>query len=151
MRPAYKQGGSMFSAIAANSGLKKILIVDDSAVMRQQIRASLAGKADIVEATNGEEALNILTSLGKTAEFALILVDVHMPVMSGPAFVEAARAKVKAGELPDVPMVMLTTENSLQSIAHVKSLGGVYGWIVKPVEQDLIRKLVSRFIDQGSV
>lgn len=69
-----------------------ILIVEDNMMARFLIRLSLDEAqitGNIVEACNGKEAIDSITSNSKTPD--LILLDLHMPVMDGVQFLEAFR------------------------------------------------------------
>ncbi len=90
----------------------KVLIVDDSVVMRTIVERGLRhggfGHVQVRHAKNGVEGLAELEQaegLGAGAGFDLILSDVHMPVMGGPELVaEASRRGLARG----VPVVMIT-------------------------------------------
>ena len=59
---------------------KTILIVDDSASLRQVVRMTLAGAGyEVLEAANGQEALDVLDG----RKVHLIVSDVNMPLMDG--------------------------------------------------------------------
>ena len=80
----------------------KILVVDDSAIMRRIISNNLksAGHSDLVEAGNGAEAMEKLSGI------ELILTDWNMPVMDGLTFVKEVR---KDSNYAKVPIIMVTT------------------------------------------
>ena len=84
-----------------------VLIVDDSRSMRKVIRKTLQLSGfelgECLEASNGQEALDILE--GKWID--LILSDVHMPVMDGVGFIRSLREK---DICRDTPVVFVTTE-----------------------------------------
>jgi two-component system chemotaxis response regulator CheY len=118
---------------------KKVLVVDDSVTIRQQVAAALlSGGFEIVEAIDGEDALSKLRA---TKDLALVLCDVNMPRMNGLDLLDAAN-KAAFG----VPFVMLTTEGQPDLIARAKS-SGAKGWIVKPFKPELlvaaVRKLTA--------
>ena len=108
----------------------KVLVVDDSLMVRQQVgRALTAAGFSVVEATDGVDALQ---KLAGCPEMHLVVCDVNMPHMSGLEFLERLRAS-GAG----VPVVMLTTEGQAELIQRAKALGAK-GWIVKPFKPDLL-------------
>lgn len=102
----------------------KILVVDDSAIMRRIISNNLksAGHTDILEAGDGSEAIEKLDGVD------LILTDWNMPVMGGPAFVREVRKDIKYAK---IPIIMVTTEGArdevMEGLKH-----GVNNYIVKP-------------------
>ena len=111
---------------------KKILIIDDSATIRQQVRTALAGAGfDVVEAADGVEGLEVITERN---DLAAVLCDVNMPRMGGLQMLELAKAK---GLLATLPVVMLTTEGQASLVQQAKSLGAK-GWIVKPFKPELL-------------
>jgi two-component system chemotaxis response regulator CheY len=116
--------------------IRKILVVDDSAAMRQQVRRVLEGADwEIVEAVDGADGLDkLLTMTG----FSLVLCDVNMPNLNGIELVQAAmRAAV------DVPILMLTTESQAAVIRQARA-AGARGWIVKPFKPEMLLGAVNK-------
>ena len=118
----------------------KALIVDDSAVMRKVVERALrqAGMdlSEVVEAANGEEALDRLRAENALATpFALILSDIHMPIMDGLAFLERKREERLA---EDVPVVMITTEGAEQQVLRAIA-AGARGYICKPFTAEQVK------------
>jgi two-component system chemotaxis response regulator CheY len=108
----------------------KILLVDDSKTVRQQVAVALTQAGFLaVEAGDGQEALDLLA---KNTDVKLIICDVNMPRMSGLEFLAAMK---QAGKVGNPPVVMLTTEGKHDVIESAKSLGA-RGWIVKPFKAD---------------
>ena len=109
---------------------KKILIVDDSATIRQQVRSALAGAGfEIVEAADGVEGLQAIV---EASDIAGVLCDVNMPRMGGLEMLEMVKAK---GKLVGLPVVMLTTEGQPALVQQAKAIGAK-GWIVKPFKPE---------------
>jgi two-component system chemotaxis response regulator CheY len=105
---------------------KKVLIVDDSATVRQQVRAALIGNGfEIIEAADGVEGLEAIVA---SEDLAAVVCDVNMPRMGGIQMLEMLGAK---GKLPGLPIVMLTTEGQPGLIQRAKA-AGAKGWLVKP-------------------
>lgn len=104
----------------------KILLVDDSKTVRQQVAVALteAGFA-AVEAGDGLEALD---QFAKNNDVKMIVCDVNMPRMSGLEFLAAMK---DAGRMGNPPVIMLTTEGKNEIIEQARALG-VRGWVVKP-------------------
>jgi two-component system chemotaxis response regulator CheY len=118
---------------------KKILIIDDSATVRQQVRKALAEASfEVVEAEDGLEGLEVI--LGRQ-DLAAVLCDVNMPRLGGLEMLEMLNAKGKPAGLP---ILMLTTEGQPALVQRAKA-AGANGWIVKPFKAELlvatIRKL----------
>lgn len=116
----------------------RVLIVDDSSVMRKIVERSLrqAGLDPMVvfEAASGLEGLEVLSS--QTVQ--LILSDINMPSMDGLEFLRQIRGQKLA---EGVPVVMITTESSEE---HVKQaiLAGAQGYIRKPFTAEQVKERV---------
>jgi two-component system chemotaxis response regulator CheY len=114
----------------------RVLIVDDSSVMRKIVGRSLqqAGLpiAQVLEAGNGEEALAVLHQ-GKVD---LILCDINMPVMDGLEFVKQLSGMENA---KGTPVVMITTEGSEGHVVKALS-AGARGYIRKPFTPDQVKE-----------
>jgi two-component system chemotaxis response regulator CheY len=111
---------------------KRVLIVDDSATIRQQVRMALTPAGfDIVEAADGEDGLAKIRS---DADIAAVICDVNMPGKDGLELLEELKA---CGPNSHVPIVMLTTEGQPSLVQRAK-LAGAKGWIVKPFKANLL-------------
>lgn len=114
----------------------KVLVVDDSAIMRRIISNNLktAGYIDIVEANNGAEAMENLSGV------ELILTDWNMPVMDGLSFVKEVRKNSDYGK---IPILMITTEGAKTEVMEALK-SGVNNYIVKPfTPETLVEKINS--------
>jgi two-component system chemotaxis response regulator CheY len=108
----------------------KILLVDDSKTVRQQVAVAMTQAGFVtVEAGDGQEALD---QMAKNADVKMIVCDVNMPRMSGLEFLAAMK---QAGKMGNPPVVMLTTEGKNDVIDKAKALG-VRGWVVKPFKAE---------------
>jgi two-component system chemotaxis response regulator CheY len=116
----------------------RVLIVDDSAVMRKIIDRSLrqAGLEvqEVLEAGNGVEALSRL----QQGSVDLILSDINMPTMDGLELVRQLQAVENA---KGVPIVMITTEAGESQVVQALS-SGARGYIRKPFTPDQIRERI---------
>ncbi|MBZ5642898.1 MAG: response regulator [Acidobacteriia bacterium] len=121
----------------------RVLIVDDSSVMRKIIERSLrqAGLdlGEVVEAGNGIEALSAI----RGGVFDLILSDINMPGMDG---IEFLRQLVTLEEGKGIPVVMVTTEGSETRVVEALSIGAK-GYIRKPFTPDQIKERVSPLLE----
>ncbi len=117
---------------------KKILVVDDSATVRQQVRMALAQAGfDIIEAVDGVDGVE---KMRETSDVALVICDVNMPRKNGIEMVEELSADAA---LSRTPVIMLTTEGDPDLIARAKA-AGAKGWIVKPFNADLLVSAASK-------
>ncbi len=116
-----------------------ILIVDDSASMRQMVAFALSGAGfEVTEAEDGAVALG----KAKGAKYAAVVTDVNMPNMDGIELIRHLR------QLPDykfIPMLMLTTESGTDKKAEGKSAGAT-GWLVKPFNPDQLVATVKKVL-----
>lgn len=111
---------------------KKVLVVDDSATVRQAVGAALIPAGFIViEAVDGVEGAACIDA---SPDLALVICDMNMPRMNGLEMVEAVRRR----PVPcTVPIVMLTTEGDPTLVARAKQ-AGAKGWIVKPFKPEML-------------
>jgi two-component system chemotaxis response regulator CheY len=116
----------------------RVLIVDDSSVMRKIVERSLrqAGVelSQVFEASNGAEALGCL----QENKVDLILCDINMPVMDGLEFVKQLPGVPNA---KGIPVVMITTEGSEGHVVQALS-AGARGYIRKPFTPDQVKEHV---------
>jgi two-component system chemotaxis response regulator CheY len=112
-----------------------VLVVDDSAVMRKIIVKALSdnGYTDIVEASNGQEAL------GKMQDIDIVFTDWNMPVMDGITFVKELRKSSK------VPIVMITTEGGQKEVIEAMR-SGVNDYIVKPFTPSVLNSKMESLV-----
>jgi two-component system chemotaxis response regulator CheY len=116
----------------------RVLIVDDSSVMRKIVGRSLrqAGLEilEVLEASNGSEALTLV----KENSLDLILSDINMPLMDGLEFVRQLRRIESAKH---IPVIMITTEAGEAHVVQALSLGAS-GYIRKPFTPEQIKERV---------
>jgi two-component system, chemotaxis family, chemotaxis protein CheY len=117
---------------------KKVLVVDDSQAVRQQVAQALnVAGYEVVEAIDG------IDGQAKVDEsVAMVILDVNMPRMNGLEMLEAIRRDVKNANLP---VVMLSTEGQPQMIERAKK-AGAKGWIIKPFKAELLVAAVTKLI-----
>jgi two-component system chemotaxis response regulator CheY len=114
---------------------KRILIVDDSATIRAQVRLALDGSDfEVIDAADGREGLDAL----ERQSMSLVICDVNMPRMNG---IEMVTRMHEGGST--IPVVMLTTEGHPHLIKQARDKGA-RGWIVKPFNPELLAKAVQR-------
>jgi len=118
---------------------KTILIVDDSASIRQVVGIALKGAGyDVIEATDGQNALDKLTG----QRVHLIISDVNMPVMDGITFLKQVKTRP---EYKFTPVIMLTTESAEGKKAQGQA-AGAKAWVVKPFQPQQMLAAVSKLI-----
>lgn len=123
----------------------RVLIVDDSSVMRKIVERSLrqAGLdvGDVLEAGNGAEALAEVNK----GKFDLILSDINMPAMDGLEFLKNL-AGVESAK--GTPVVMITTEGSEARVVEALSVGAK-GYIRKPFTPEQVKERVTPLLGGG--
>ena len=123
----------------------RVLIVDDSAVMRKIAERSLrqAGieLCEVLEASNGMEGLAVV----KQEAVDLILSDINMPAMDGLEFLQGLRSVENA---KNVPVVMITTEGSESRVVEALS-AGAHGYIRKPFTPDQVKERVAPLLENA--
>lgn len=119
---------------------KKVLIIDDSRTVRQQVGIVLTEAGyEVVEASDGLEGAEKIKA---SPDLAMVICDVNMPRMNG---IEMLSFLKQDAANANLLILMLTTEGQPALIARAKA-AGARGWIVKPFKPDLllgtVRKLV---------
>ncbi len=116
----------------------RVLIVDDSSVMRKIVDRSLRQAGldlkEVFEASNGAEALARM----QETRVDLILSDINMPTMDGLELVKQLQAVDNA---KGVPIVMITTEAGESNVVQALSCGAK-GYIRKPFSPDQIKERI---------
>ena len=119
--------------------MKKILVIDDSETIRQQVKQALAATGyEIVEAIDGVDGLE---KLRERNDLDMALCDVNMPRMNGLDMIAEVQ---RTG--PKIPILMLTTEGQPSLIRRARE-AGAKGWIVKPFKPELLVAAVTKLID----
>jgi PAS domain S-box-containing protein len=118
----------------------RVLVVDDDERNLLAIRTVLEDVADVVEAKSGEEALRHLLK----DEFAVILLDVYMPVMDGYEVAQIIRGR---DQTKRIPIVFLSAVNKeTEHLIRGYSMGAV-DYVFKPVEPVVLQSKVAVFVD----
>lgn len=117
-----------------------ILIVDDAEMNRMMLSDMLGDQYDYVEAADGREALRILE---KNVSIDLILLDINMPEMNG---FEVLEEMNRYHWIEDVPVIMITAEESVESMEHAYSLG-VTDYIPRPFNVYIVRRRVENTLN----
>lgn len=118
---------------------KTILIVDDSASLRQVVNIVLTRAGyHVLEAGEGQQALEHLNG----QKIHLIISDVNMPVMDGITFVKEVK---KLPNYKFTPIIMLTTEDQ-EAKKREGQLAGAKAWMVKPFQPEQMLQAVSKLI-----
>ena len=117
-----------------------ILIVDDAEMNRMMLSDMLGDQYDYVEAADGREALRILE---KNVSIDLMLLDINMPEMNG---FEVLEEMNRYHWIQEVPVIMITAEESVESMEHAYSLG-VTDYIPRPFNVYIVRRRVENTLN----
>ena len=122
--------------------VKKILVVDDSALIHQMYRLVLNRyNCTIADAMNGQEALDLL-AVQKDIE--LVLLDINMPVMNGVQFLEKASA---LGIVTRLPVIVISTEGKEEDTIRGLKLGA-RGYLKKPFHPAELHEMIEKIFKQ---
>ncbi len=117
---------------------RDVLIVDDSATMRQVVKRTMALAAldvgQIYEAATGIEALAQLAE----HEVAVIVLDINMPTMNG---IQLLTRMKDNDRLKHISIVVASTEGSAERIAQLVQLGA-FGYLRKPFQPEQLRNVL---------
>jgi two-component system chemotaxis response regulator CheY len=119
--------------------VNKVLVVDDSETIRQQVSEALVAEGfDVVEASDG------VLGLERAAqhELAMIILDVNMPRLNGFEVLERLKEDPK---LSPVPVIILTTEAQRTLIDKARKLGAS-AWLIKPVKMENLVSTVNKVV-----
>jgi two-component system, chemotaxis family, chemotaxis protein CheY len=118
---------------------KLIMIVDDSASLRQVVAIALRGAGyEVLEASDGRDALAKLDG----RKVHLIVSDVNMPNMDGISLVREVK---KLPNYKFTPIMMLTTESDTEKKMAGKE-AGAKAWLVKPFQPATLLNAVSKLV-----
>jgi two-component system chemotaxis response regulator CheY len=118
---------------------KTILVVDDSASIRQVVSITLKSAGySVIEAVDGKDALTKLDG----QKVNLVISDVNMPNMDGITFVKEMKQKAN---YKFTPVIMLTTEGSDEKKKEGQA-AGAKAWVVKPFKPEHMLQAVSMLI-----
>ena len=118
--------------------LKKVLVVDDSALIHQMYKMVLMRyKCEIVDALNGQDGLD---KLEKHPDVSLILLDINMPVMNGLDFIKKVSGMEKYNH---IPIVLVSTEGKEEDTMRGLALGAK-GYVKKPFQPSQLHALIEK-------
>lgn len=120
----------------------KILLVDDRKENLLSLGLALANvNYKLVEANSGREALKILM---KEHDFAIILMDVQMPILNG---LETAELIRQSEKLKYIPIIFLTADGNTSENVFKGYKAGAVDYMLKPYNPDILKAKVEVFVD----
>jgi len=123
--------------------MHKILIVDDSATVRDQLKGDLGRSGfEVIEAVDGVDGFNKAKSMAPH----LIISDVNMPNLDGLGMCERL---YRDSSTSSIPIFMLTTEVVGNMKERAKQIG-VRAWISKPYSADKLVQAITKFLSKSA-
>jgi len=124
----------------------RILVVDDEAQVRKPISIMLAKDGyEVVEAQDGEEAIEALQSGDNPLMVDTVLCDIRMPRINGKEAIAYFRS-----QFPGVPIVVMTGYPDVE-LAVSLMRQGVRDYLIKPVTKEELLSVIRRSVDQHVV
>lgn len=120
----------------------KLLCVDDEPDIVDTLRRAFRKDYDVVTATSGFEGIELI----KTQPFDLIISDQRMPDMSGDAVLKFAME-----QQPEAIRILLTGYSDMESLVKCINDAGIYKYITKPWEPEMLRLTVVRGLESLSL
>lgn len=118
----------------------QIMVIEDDQDIREQVKNALEFEGYTVKAaTNGKEGLEYLESLGDDELPQCILLDLMMPVMSGPEFIQNIRAKDR---YQNINVIIATAKGRQFS---PEDIPGTVKRIQKPFDLDELYSTIETF------
>jgi CheY-like chemotaxis protein len=126
--------------------LKILLIEDDSIeVMKfNRVLTNLVLQHEIIEANNGEEALELLND--KNVQPDIIVLDLNMPKLNGIEFLSILKSDAV---LKYIPAIILTTSNNHKDMLECYKIG-IAGYILKPLKYEDYINRIQKLIEYWS-
>jgi len=122
----------------------KILVVDDEADVRDVIKLQLESRGlNVLEAVDGQNAIDILKSGSNMMNVGVILCDIRMPKVNGVECIQFIREQA-----PGIPIVVITGYPDTELASELLKKG-VKDYLVKPVEKEKLLAVVDGHISAG--
>ena len=118
-----------------------VLIVDDDAGLRESFRLILEESYELVEASDGRQALDIV----RNREIDLVLLDIRLPEMDGIEVLERIKAMDE-----QVEVVLVTAVKTVRTAVAAMKLGA-FDYLTKPFEEDDLLSVVRRALEKRSL
>lgn len=111
-----------------------VLVVEDCEDLRELEVSYLESFGfKVASASNGQEALNILSSIPKPC---IVLLDLMMPIMNGRQFLNTIK---KIEEYSNIPVLIVS------AIAEISDTSGAIGYLKKPINLDSLKTTIAQY------
>lgn len=125
-------------SLSIASGRKKMLVVDDSDVLRAIIHETFRDKFDVIEARNGREALDMVSQYSKQLD--IVLLDIHMDDINGYDVIQFMKARTHTSR---IPIIVITADSDSEEKALYM---GADDMISKPIDPSIALLRVEKAI-----
>ncbi|KJD32179.1 transcriptional regulator [Tamlana nanhaiensis] len=130
------------------SKVLNVLVIEDDVIEVMKLNraiSSLQLKHNIIEANNGEEALNILQNKGELPD--IILLDLNMPKLNGIEFLTILK---NDDVLRYIPTIILTTSSNQRDLLECYKIG-IAGYVIKPLKYEEYVSKIERVLGYWSI
>ncbi|MGH8857533.1 MAG: ATP-binding response regulator [Polaromonas sp.] len=139
--PVFKQGGPLQQLVPPDGVPASVLLADDNPAKLTALAAVIADMGlDVATATSGREALRLLLQ----RDFAVILLDVKMPVMDGFETATLIHGRPKSAH---TPIIFVTAEAGTDSERFRGYTSGAVDYIFSPIVPEVLRAKIRVFVD----
>jgi DNA-binding NtrC family response regulator len=130
----------------ANMMMGRVLIVEDEDHVRKTVALALKqGGYEVLEASDGEQAIAAIQSYPAALSIHAIICDLGLPKVNGHELIAFIRRK-----LPSVPVIVLTGQPDVQGAASLFKQG-VVDYLVKPAQAQTLLDAVRRAIGEQAL
>lgn len=120
---------------------KNVMVVEDNEKNRKLMRVVLRAKGyNIIEATTGEEALNLL----KNQKPDIILMDIQLPGIDGLTLIKQIKASAITKDIPIIAVTAYAMKGDEQKILET----GCNAYVSKPVNTQELPLIVEKYINK---
>ena len=125
----------------ASSTKGKILIIDDESEVREVLRLHLeSANYNVIEATDGEEGVNMMKSGSNLLQVGMIICDIRIPKVNGIEAIDFLKKNA-----PSIPIIVVTGyPDSDLAVSLLKK--GVKDYMVKPIEKAKLLEKVAEVL-----
>ncbi len=132
-------------ALPTRDNLGRVLVIDDESDVRMAVRIALTKAGyDVIEAGDGQKAIEVINADDNPLDLDLIICDIRMPKVDGMEAIQYFRS-----QFPSRPIIVLTGFPDLHLATELLKQG-VSDYLVKPVEREKLAAAVANAMAQRS-
>lgn len=127
----------------------RVLVAEDNAINRTVVEIMLAQMGfEVTLVTDGQQAVDLVTTHATTAPPDVILMDLNMPVMSGEEATRQIRQWESANQLARIPVIALTAD-AFEEDKQRCLTAGMDDFLAKPIAMDSLRAMLLRWLKES--